>query len=234
MEKKHRHVLYYALDVSHDALYANLCDLHKQFAASPHVRIAGLCGTYSDCAEWLADSPPLPVSTVTFLWLGNSVANMTQDDASSLMGRLRAACAKTSVDCNFLISADGCQMEHRIRRAYDPAHGPSKMFFFHGLHHANRLLGPVTFKEEEWAAIPEWNKEENELRYYYAPRRDVRLEIGDLSIAVKKDEMIHYFMSGKWSETQMGSIARSAGLRIDKSWKDVHHEYGEYYFDIIT
>ncbi|GAP82423.1 putative duf323 domain-containing protein [Rosellinia necatrix] len=232
--KKHRHLLYYALDVSHDALCANLRDLQKQFAASAHVWIAGLCGTYSDCAEWLADSPPLPVSTVTFLWLGNSVANMTQDDASSLMGQLRAACAKASLDCNFLVSADACHVQHRIRRAYDPTHEPSKLFFYHGIHHANRLLGRVTFKEEEWVAIPEWNKEEHELRYCYAPKRDVRLEIGELGIAVKKDEKIYYFMSGKWNETQMGSIARNTGLKIVKQWKDEHHEYGFYYLKSST
>ncbi|KAI2773705.1 histidine-specific methyltransferase [Daldinia loculata] len=234
MAKKHRHVVYYALDVSGDALYTNLRDLEEQLAASHYVQISGLRGTYSDCVEWLANSPPLPVSTVTFLWLGNSIANMTQDDASALMGQLRAACAKMSVDCNFLISADGCQIENRILKAYNPTNGPSKVFLFNGLHHANRLLGPVTFKEEEWAAIPEWNKEENELRYYYAPKRDIQLKIGELSIGVKKEEMIYYFMSGKWSETQMSSIASRAGLSIGKIWKDVHYEYGFYHLQSST
>ncbi|KAI0533538.1 histidine-specific methyltransferase [Xylaria digitata] len=233
MAKQHRNVLYYALDVSDDALYTNLGDLKKQFAASRNIQISGLIGTYSDCAEWLANSPLLPVSTVTFLWLGNSIANMTQDSASALMGQFQAACAKMSIDCNFLLSADGCQVEDRILKAYDPVSGPSRVFLFHGLHHANRLLGQVAFKEAEWDAVPEWDKGENELRYYYMPKRDIQLEIGGSSIEVKKGEPVYYFMSGKWSEAQIAYIASKAGLSIGKIWKDAHYEYGEY-FNIIT
>ncbi|RYO92483.1 hypothetical protein DL766_000181 [Monosporascus sp. MC13-8B] len=229
----HQDVLYYALDVSDDALCTNLGDLKKQFAASHRLQISGLIGTYSDCANWLANSPPLPVSTVTFLWLGNSIANMTRDNASALMGQLQAACAKMSVDCNFLISADGCRVEDRILKTYNPVNEPSRVFLFHGLHHANRLLGQVAFKEAEWDAIPEWDKEENELRYYYAPKRDIQLEIGGLSIGVKKGEPVYYFMSGKWSETQIASIASNAGLSVGKIWKDAQYEYGEY-FEIMT
>ncbi|KAI0432524.1 histidine-specific methyltransferase [Xylaria sp. FL1042] len=233
MEKKQRHVLYYALDVSDDVLHTNLGDLKKQFAASDYIMISGLSGTYSDCAEWLANSPPLPFSTVTFLWLGNSVANMTRDDASALMGQLQAACVKMSVDCNFLISADGCQVEDRILKAYDPANEPSRVFFFHGLHHANALLGQMAFKEEEWDAIPKWNKEENELRYYYSPKRDIQLEIDGLKIEVKKGELVYYFMSGKWNETQIACVASNAGLSVGEIWKDDHCEYGEY-FEIMN
>ncbi|RYP79299.1 hypothetical protein DL769_003048 [Monosporascus sp. CRB-8-3] len=158
---------------------------------------------------------------------------MTRDNASALMGQLQAACAKMSVDCNFLISADGCQAEDRILKAYDPVSELSRVFLFHGLHHANRLLGQLAFKEAEWDAIPEWDKEENELRYYYTPKRDIQLDIGGLRIGVEKEEPVYYFMSEKWSETQIASIASKAGLSLGKIWKDAHYEYGEY-FEIIT
>ncbi|KAI3326431.1 histidine-specific methyltransferase, partial [Xylariaceae sp. AK1471] len=234
MEEERRHVFYYALDVSDEALYTNLGELKKKFATSHYVHISGLSGTYEDCAEWLANSASLPVSTVTFLWLGNSVANLTQGDASALMGQFHQACIKMGVDCNFLISADGCGVKDRILNAYDPINEPSRKFLFHGLHHANKLLGQEAFKEEEWDAIPEWNKEENELRYSYAPKRDIQLDLGELSIEVEKEEPVYYFMSGKWNESQIASIANKAGLSVGKVWRDAHDEYGYYLLQSTT
>lgn len=228
MEKERRQVHYYALDVSDDALYKSLGGLKEQFAGSQFISISGLSGTYDDCAEWLASSARLPVSTVTLLWLGNSVANLTQHDASVLMGQFRQACEKMSVDCNFLISADCCSDEGRILKAYDPHEGPSRKFLFHGLHHANQLLGQPVFKEADWNAVPEWDNVQNELHYSYTPKRDIELDVGQFHVALKKDEPIRYFMSGKWSESQIGSIAKSAGLNVGKVWRDTNKEYCEY------
>ncbi|KAI1387345.1 histidine-specific methyltransferase [Hypoxylon trugodes] len=234
MEKERRHVYYYALDVSDDALYKNLNSLKKQFIDSQFISIAGLSGTYDDCVEWLASSASLPASTITFLWLGNSVANMPQQDVSILLGQFHQACRKMSADCNFLISADSCADENRILKAYDPTSGSSRVFLFHGLHHANRLLGQAVFKEEEWNAIPEWDKVLNELRYSYVPKKDVHLDVGKLQVTLKRGEPIHYFMSGKWNESQVGSIAEGAGLEVGKTWRDTQKEYCFYLLQSTT
>lgn len=218
---------YYALDVSDDALYKNLGALKEQFAASQFIHISGLSGTYDDCAAWLAKGARLPASTITFLWLGNSIANMPQHDASVLMDQFRQACREMSADCNFLISADCCADKDRILKAYDPNEGTSRIFLFHGLHHANRLLGQDIFKEDEWDAVPEMDQQLNELRYSYVPKSDMELDIGQLHVTVKKGEPIHYFMSGKWNESQVGAIAGAAGLEVGKVWRDSQSEYCE-------
>ncbi|KAI1106529.1 histidine-specific methyltransferase [Jackrogersella minutella] len=225
MEKERQRVYYYALDVSDDALYKNLGALKKQFAQSQFISISGLSGTYDDCAEWLASSASLPVSTVTFLWLGNSVGNLTQQDVSVLLGQLHQACRKMSANCNFLISADCCAVEERILKAYGPNEGPSRKFLFHGLHHANRLLGKEVFREDEWNAVPEWDNVKNELRYSYTPKKDIQLDIEELHISLKTDEPVHYFMSAKWNESQIGLIAERAGLKVGNIWRDTQKEY---------
>jgi uncharacterized SAM-dependent methyltransferase len=221
-------VYYYALDVSEEALHKNLSALKQQFAKSRFINIEGLSGTYDDCTEWLGRSAILPASTVTFLWLGNSVANLTQNEASSLMSQFHQACRKMSVDCRFLVSADCCNVEHDILEAYDPNKGPSRTFLFHSLHHANRLLGENVFKEEEWDAVPEWDKVQHELRYNYTPKTNLHIRVGDLEISLTKDESIHFFMSGKWHESQMRLIAREAGMTVDKIWRDAQQQYCEY------
>jgi EasF-like predicted methyltransferase len=228
MESEHRHAHYYALDVSEDALFKNLGDLKRQFANSKYISISGLIGTYDSCAEWLGSSAKLPGSAVTFLWLGNSVANLTKLDASVLMSQFHQACRKMSLDCNFLISADSCAVEEKILEAYSPTNGPSRKFLCHGLHHANRLLGREVFREDEWDVIPVWDEAQNELHCSYAPKRDIQLDLGEVQVSLEQGEPVHYFMSGKWTEAQMASIAENAGLEVGNVWKDTQQQYCEY------
>ncbi|KAL6904023.1 histidine-specific methyltransferase [Trichoderma evansii] len=185
-EKERRHVYYYALDVSEEALHKNLSALKQQFAKSRFINIEGLSGTYDDCTEWLGRSAILPAST-----------------ASSLMSQFHQACRKMSVDCRFLVSADCCNVERDILEAYDANKGPSRTFLFHSLHHANQLLGENVFREEEWNAVPEWDEVQHELRYSYTPKTDLHIKVGDSEISLTKGESIHFFMSGKWQESQM-------------------------------
>ncbi|KAF9889671.1 hypothetical protein FE257_007179 [Aspergillus nanangensis] len=223
-----RRVQYYALDVSETALVQSLGNMRGQFTNFPNIDFSGLIGTYEDCAEWLVHSAILPVHTVTFLWLGNSVANLSQSHASLLMGQLREACKAIRADCHFLVTADGCAVEDQWVKAYDPSEGPSRTFLFHGIHHANRLLGSAAFDEKNWACLLEPDRVQNELHFSYVPKLDLILDLGSSSVAVHENEKIHYFMSGKWNESQMQAIAEAAGYRVSHVWKDAQKEYGFY------
>ncbi|KAI9042399.1 putative duf323 domain-containing protein [Aspergillus affinis] len=226
LEKDRQEVHYYALDVSSDALRKSLGALKEQFKDAKNIHVSGLIGTYEDCADWLASS--LPALTVTFLWIGNSIANLRQQDASILMGKFRQACLRISAECNFLISADGCAVEERLLKAYSPNEQPSRTFLFHGLHHANRLLGRNAFDKNDWDCICEYEKEQNELHFSYSPKRDLELDIGLFSVEFTKDEKVPYFMSGKWSESQVSAIAENAGFHVGDVWRDVQDEYRFY------
>ncbi|KAI3317691.1 histidine-specific methyltransferase [Xylariaceae sp. AK1471] len=234
MESEQRHAHYYALDVSEDALCKNLGDLKKQFANSKYISISGLIGTYEDCGEWLGSSAKLPGSAVTFLWLGNSVANLTKLDASVLIGQFRQACGKMLLDCNFLISADSCAVQKQILEAYNPNDGPSRKFLFHGLHHANRLLERDVFREDEWNVLPVWDEAQNELHCSYAPKTDIQLDLGQVQVTLNQGEPVHYFMSGKWTEAQVTSIAENAGMKVGNIWKDTQQHYCFYLLHSTT
>lgn len=200
--------------------------MKEQFKGAKHIHISGLIGTYDDCAEWLGSSS-LPASTVTFLWVGNSIANLGQSDASFLLADFRHACSKISAECNFLISADGCAVEDRLLKAYSPTEEPSRTFLFHGLHHANRLLGRDFFDEKDWDCICEYDKKQNELHFSYAPKRDLQIDIGLFSVQFAEGEKVRYFMSGKWCWKQVSALARKAGFEVGNVWRDAEGEYGE-------
>lgn len=232
LEKEGHEVYYYALDVSEEALYRSLSTLKEQFKPFKNINVSGIVGTYDDCVEWLATSACLPVPAVTFLWVGNSIANLNQVEASVLMGQFREACRKVSVECSFLVTADCCASEDSLVKAYHPDVSASHSFLYHGLHHANRLMGKKVFNEDHWSCIMKYKRAENELHFSYAPKQDVKVDIDQLHVTLNKGEEIHYFMSGKWSQTQMRFIANNAGFEVSKAWADAQNEY--YFYFLVS
>lgn len=216
---------YFALDVSEEALGQSLGAMRERFKSCGKITVSGLIGTYDDCVAWLTTSANMSVSTVTFLWVGNSIANLSKADASALMSRFREACCKRSIDCSFLVTADSCTAEDKLVKAYDPDVSSARTFLYHGLHHANRLMGGTVFKANHWKCVMKYEREENELRFSYVAKQDVDIALDQLHVTVKKGEEIHYFLSGKWSQAQMRSIAENAGFEVRKTWTDAQNEY---------
>ncbi|TVY28507.1 N-methyltransferase [Lachnellula hyalina] len=225
LEKEGHEVSYFALDVSEEALRQNLGAMSERFKSCGKISISGFIGTYEDCVEWLTTSANLPVSTVTFLWVGNSIANLSKTEASALMSRFREACCKISIDCSFLVTADCCTAEDRLVKAYDPDVSSARTFLYHGLHHANRLMGENIFEANHWKCIMKYEQKENELLFSYVAKQDVEVDVHQLHVTVKKGEEIHYFLSGKWSQAQMRVIAENAGFEVRKTWTDAQNEY---------
>jgi uncharacterized SAM-dependent methyltransferase len=230
LAKANRRVHYHALDVSESALRESLARMQDQFRGSNLITVSGLVGTYEDCARWLVQpSTRLPAAAtgVTFLWIGNSVANSPQSQASALLARFHQACQHISLACAFLITADSCAQEDRLRRAYNPETEPSRTFLYHGLHHANRLLGRPVFREDQWLCHYSHDPEQNELHFDYVPTEDLSLDLGSIHVSILEGEKIPYFMSGKWSEAQMRTIAHDAGFQLRTTWSDIQNEYGQ-------
>lgn len=231
LEKASRRVHYHALDVSESSLRQSLARLQDQFHGSTLITVSGLLGTYEDCIGWLVQPlTQLPAAStgVTFLWIGNSVANTPQSQASALLARFHEACRRIHLACAFLITADGCSKVDQLRRAYNPATGPSRTFLYHGLHHANRLLGTPVFKEDQWLCHCSHDSNQNELQFEYIATEDLSLNLGSVPVSIPQGEKIPYFMSGKWSEVQVRAIAHDAGFQLRNIWKDCQNEYGQY------
>lgn len=119
-------------------------NLQDQFHGSTLITVSGLLGTYEDCIRWLVQAStqlPAAATGVTFLWIGNSVANTLQSQAGALLTRFHEACRRIYIACAFLITADRYSKVYQLRRAYNPATGFSRTLLYHSLHHANWLLG---------------------------------------------------------------------------------------------
>jgi uncharacterized SAM-dependent methyltransferase len=233
LAKDGKEIHYYALDISDVALFSSLQVLKAEFKDSPQINISGLIGTYQDCVEWITESACFENPSVTFLWVGNSIANLSKPEASVLISKFRHACASGNIECRFLVSADSCRVTTKILKAYSPHQGLSRKFLLHGLRHCNWLFSTELFDKRVWECIVDYDEAENELLSFYTPKMNFATSIGGTPVAVRQGERILFFRSGKWSEAQMTDVAQNAGFRTATVWSDREQEYSKSIFQVL-
>ena len=81
--QRQKRVDYYALDVTSSEISRSLEALSSLVQKSSLIKCHGLLGSYDDLIPWLTRNDQLVGRKVTFLWLGNSIANLTRKLSSS-------------------------------------------------------------------------------------------------------------------------------------------------------
>lgn len=231
LERQRKDIAYYALDVSPGELAESLNKLATVFGKSRNLSLSGLFGTYDDCVDFLPNYHNSQKSRcITFLWVGNSLANLPAAEASDLLSRFGAACADAGFSCNFIVSLDACQHEAHIREAYNALTGPMRSFILHGLSNANTILGCEAFQVDDWDRVSEFVKEDRMLSTYYVAQRDTEVILNaETRHVFKKEEKLFVIRSGKWSEADVQEIARNADMRVDNTWRDAEGAYCEFH-----
>lgn len=219
----------------------SLASLESQLGRTSQVRVHGLVGTYEDCIQWLThkcNHSHFPQSTsldlITFLWMGNSMANYSQAEASSVLNQFVDAMQKTGRACQFLVGIDGCQDENRIMKAYNNSQETYQSFIMNGLRHANLVMKTETFLvDDAWTCTSKFDAEERVLKTFYLCKKDTELVIFDGSrIPVQKRFAIEPIRSGKWSVSDVQEIVKQAGLRVDGQWCDSESMYCKWLFSL--
>lgn len=192
------------------------------------MEINGLWGTYNDCTAWIGSFVDDDIHNfISFLWIGNSIANLQRSDVKSLLEQFDHACNKSNVNYQFIIGADSCNQEGRILEAYDTTNQLFRTFLLNGLHAANAVTGCEKFQDRDWSCMVEFDTREHELLMYYTPLRDISIEIGGHQIAISEGEKVHIVTSGKWREVDVEAICTTAGLGLSDVWRDSENMYCE-------
>lgn len=205
----------------------SLATLTTRLGRSSGVKVHGLVGTYEDCISWLAGNPwpRKQVNQVTLLWMGNSVANYGQLEASSVLGQFARAVQGAGVPCQFLLAVDACQQESRILEAYDSDQEALREFILNGLRHANTVMGRNMFNSDEWGCVCRFDAHDHTLRVYYTCRTDTELNVDGRRLSLTNGSQIEAITSGKWTVSDVQQIAKRAGLRVRDQWCDAERMY---------
>jgi EasF-like predicted methyltransferase len=227
-EKQQRQISYYALDISRGELADSLDKLAAMFDNAQYVKLQGLFGTYENCINWLAGHADVDMhKTATFLWMGNSIANLKRSEAGSLLAKFVRACETLNINCQFIVSVDGCQDECKILAAYDTTKDPLRNFVLNGLHHANAVMGNEIFHPRDWTCSHEFDADDHTLRIYYTALRDVECWINGKTIMVHAGRNIPAITSGKWTKSDILQLCASIGLRVVHAWQDSERFYSK-------
>ncbi|KAK4134628.1 hypothetical protein BT67DRAFT_496404 [Trichocladium antarcticum] len=225
---------YYALDVDKAQLEKSLLQV-TQRADLHWIKVCGLLGTYEDGAKWLA-RPEIAPYRRTLVWLGSSIANFEQDEASELLESF-AKVPETGAPQNLagcLLFVDGCQDAARIERAYDLAGGQSRRWMEYGIEAARRHLRgngddaevDRLLADDNWRFEGQWHPERQRYESYLVPTRELVGTIRQQPIRLEKGERVAFFGSGKWTKDTMDKVGSRPGLKVHKSWHEAEFNYG--------
>jgi EasF-like predicted methyltransferase len=219
---------YYALDVDPIDLKSSLHTLEAR-AKLRNIRLRGLIGTYDDGASWLRVAPEARNTRVALIWLGTSIANYTQQEASNILGSFISHKTQQNVSGIYL-TADGCRDESMIECAYDTPGGQSRRFIKHGLEAARQCLGPEATElldDDNWRVEGRWNSGIHRYENTLCAAKPLACTIGDTSISVQRGERVRILSSGKWTKADLADFCGQLGLEISDYWKNPETEYGK-------
>ena len=226
-------LVYYALDVDGAQLERSLAQV-KQCTNLRWITVCGLLGTYEDGARWLA-SPELAPFARTLVWLGSSIANYEQQDASELLEAFSRDpdTGRPQNLAGFLLFIDGCQHAARLELAYDVPSGKSRGWMMHALEAARHHLDAEGNKEVSdfladgnWRFEGQWHPERQRYENYLVPTRPLATTIGGQLIQLDEGERVGILGSGKWPEATVSAVAEKPGHEVKKAWND-EFAYGE-------
>jgi EasF-like predicted methyltransferase len=220
LQSQQKHVHYIACDVDAVGLRRYLQELQIIFpAATSTIRIQGLIGTYEDYAAWLKYNTN-PKNCYTFLmWLGNSIANFTPQEASDYIRNFLGE------GSSMIVGIDGCKNQQEIALSYEGE--CNRKFILNGLLHANQLLGTKAFDIDDWEIVGRWNAEVWMHESFYVARKDLAVNLGDEKFCFRKGDRMMSIRSGKWPKKKVVEICGNAGGRVAENWMNSNKSYGE-------
>jgi len=224
---KKRNLKFYALDIDGIFLKRSLEKLkedekRKNVPSEHAVTYAGILGSYDQAVEFL---PQIPGPRV-LLWMGTSMGNMTRHEATDLLSRYRKA---LDVNDMFFIGIDKKNDPRVIARAYNDSQGIAAELGMNGLHRLNGILGGKAFAMENFERWAAYSVEFGRLEAYVKSLADQTVTIPppfsghathSTAVFLKKNELILYMYSFKYSVDDLRSLAASAEMALVDLWSD--------------
>ncbi len=203
--------LFVPIDVSRSALAAAQRRLGRDL---PMVHVRPLPMTYEKALLTLGHVKPPRV----VLFLGSSVGNMADDEASALFQRVRRALPG---DTWLLVGTDLRKDPDVLRAAYDDAAGVTAAFNKNLLVRINRELGG-RFDLDRFRHLARWNAEASRIEMHLESTQSQEVAIDSLGqrIAFDVGETIHTESCIKYDLARVERLLAAGGFALDAVFSD--------------
>jgi len=200
------------VDISSAALRASARELAEAF---PGLAVEGVAAEYGEGIDLLAAEKRAPWLV---LWLGSNVGNLDRASAARFLAGIRA---RLGPDDRFLLGVDRRKARDVLERAYDDAAGVTARFNFNLFARIDRELGG-RFAEAAFRHVALYDEDAGRIEMHLESLRDqvVRIEGLEIEVAFARGERIHTEDSYKYSEAEVGELARAAGFRVERTFTD--------------
>jgi L-histidine Nalpha-methyltransferase len=214
--KRQGRCLYVPVDISTTALAEAKRRLHAEL---PYVNVRALAMTHEEALRTLADvrAPRL------VLFIGSSVGNLADDDASALLGRIREALRGETW---LLLGTDLRKSPDVLLAAYDDPAGVTAAFNANVLLRINRELGG-RFDLERFRHVARWNEAASRVEMHLESlgAQEVSVDRLDLRVRFDAGETIHTESSAKYDLPRVERLVAAGGFRIEATYYDADRRF---------
>jgi L-histidine Nalpha-methyltransferase len=209
--KRHGRCLYLPVDISTTALDEAELRLHAEL---PEVSVRPLAMTHEEALRVLADvAPPRFV-----LFLGSSVGNLADDEASALLRRVREALPGETW---LLLGTDLRKSPGVVLAAYDDPAGVTAAFNKNILLRVNRELGG-RFDLDRFGHVARWNDAASRVEMHLESLgvQEVAVDRLDLRVRFDAGETIHTESSTKYDLPRVEQLVAAGGFQLEATYHD--------------
>ncbi|RMZ53543.1 hypothetical protein APUTEX25_003365, partial [Auxenochlorella protothecoides] len=156
-----------------------------------------------------------PDATLCLLWLGSSIGNFGEGEASEFLAGLVAAAGG---DTRVILGADGWKDRGVLHAAYCDAAGVTERFIVNGVQHALRLLRhPDARAADLWDYEVVVNERRSQVEMWVSPKRRVSDIVPGVSLEAGEKLLVE--ISRKFTPLSIAALADQAGLVVQESWR---------------
>ena len=207
---------YFPIDIS-EILTESSEILQKEY---DNLHITGIVDTYEGGLEFIEKYDN---KKNLIIFLGSSYGNFLPKDGKAFLKKINLIMKKEDL---FLIGLDLVKDKKTLENAYNDSQGVTAKFNLNILSRINDELD-ADFNLNNFRHVAKYNDKDQRIEMYLKSivNQSVIISKANLSIKLKKDEMIHTEYSHKYTIPQIHEMMNDAGFLINTIWSDKKNYY---------
>jgi L-histidine Nalpha-methyltransferase len=182
--------------------------------------ITGIIDTYQGGLEFLSNYDD---QKNLIIFLGSSFGNFTSNDGKEFLKKIHSTMKDDDL---FLIGLDLVKNKTILENAYDDSQGITAKFNLNILSRINDELD-ADFNLNYFSHHAIYNEHDQRIEMYLKSLIDqsVRIKKANISLTLKKNELIHTEHSHKYTLSQIRELMHQTGFNIKNTWLDENNYF---------
>lgn len=207
---------YFPIDIS-EILTESSSLLQKDY---DNLYITGIIDTYQGGLEFLKNYDN---KKNLIIFLGSSFGNFIPEDGKKFLKKINSTMKDDDL---FLIGLDLVKNKKTLENAYDDSKGVTAQFNLNVLSRINDELD-ADFNLNNFSHYAKYNEDEQRIEMYLKSlvKQSVIISKANLSLTLKKNELIHTEHSHKYKLSQIKELMHQTGFNIKHIWLDENNYF---------